>query len=205
VRSRLAFGALVVGGAIASCATASGGPEGGDLTPAGRDAATPPPFDAGIFVDAAVIEKLCLSPAWSDLYRNLFGPTGRGGSCSFERDCHGTPEGSGARSGSGIECYDERGCCVSLFEKGLIRPSNFKQPEKAFLFGILRRQVDGGRLGIMPKEPSDYVFSPESLESIREWIRSGAAEETESKDSGGDATNDTDVDAAATGDATDEG
>jgi hypothetical protein len=81
-----------------------------------------------------------------------------------------------------------------MFEKGLIKPSNALKPEKAILLGILRQETDGGIRGIMPKEPKDYTFSPESIERIKSWIRgdvdADGGDAGEVKDGGTDAPTD---------------
>lgn len=145
---------------VASCATA-------------EPAAVALQLDSGTGLDTALIERVCSTPEWRGLYSEFFGNTGNAGSCAFNATCHGTPEGDGARSGSGIECYSERGCCSSMFIKGLVKPENAGSPEKSPLISaVLRRKTeDGGFTGIMPREPSDYAYSDESIERIKAWIR----------------------------------
>src|SRR5689334_799520 len=94
-------------GIVVSCATAGGEVSGGGLTEAGVLATTPPVYDGGLEVNLAIlaaIDAACPTDEWRVLYRDLFGPTGKGGSCSFNETCHGSPSGTGAQSGSGIQC-----------------------------------------------------------------------------------------------------
>jgi hypothetical protein len=189
-------------GAIVSCATAGGEVSGGGLTEAGARATNPPAFDSGRAIEEPVLAQACSLPAWRTLYEDVFSPVGKPGSCAFNETCHGTPEGAGARSGTGPECYDERGCCRSMFEKRLVELEDTTAPDRSGLFLTLRRRVDGGTRGFMPKEPRDYVYPEETLELVRAWIRQiGAAAAPE--DAGLDAGDAGPDDAGDTGDASD--
>lgn len=167
-------GLVVVSIALSSvfaCSDAGGDVKGGALTDAGLEATAPP----------APMEGPCVGEGtkWSDLYRDIFGPTGRAGSCSFRSNCHGSPDGDGAKSGSGIECFDEKGCRKSFFDKGLVSAANATAPEQAVLFArLLRlRQPDGRVTGFMPDSPSNYLFSPQCLDRMKAWIRDGATDD----------------------------
>lgn len=154
----------------AACAEAGGDVKGGQLTDAGEQAATPGDFDGG------VIAGPCGDgDTWSSLYRDLFGPTGNPGSCSFKSYCHGTPDGDGAKSGAGIQCFDEKTCRESTIAKGLWSADNAAKPEKANGLSIIRNinPVTGKVRGIMPKEPSGFVFSDACIKRIEAWIAKG--------------------------------
>lgn len=206
---RVAFlvtSAAAIFGALVSCATAGGDVSGGGLTEAGARATTPPTFDSGRLLEEAVLEQACALPEWRTLYNDVFGPVGKPGSCAFNETCHGTPEGAGARSGTGPECYDERGCCRSMFEKRLVELEDVDNPDRSGLFLTLRRRTDAGTRGFMPKEPRDYVYPEETLELVRTWIR-GIGAATAPEDAGLDGGLDTGDagpdDAGDTGDASD--
>lgn len=157
--------------AAAACAEAGGEPTGGQLTPAGQLATTPPVFAPPV-VDAGA--DCGTGTKWSELYRDIFG-SGKPGSCNFASSCHGNPEGEGAKAGAGIKCFDEAGCRLSIIEQNLAKPSNAAKPEDAFLFkGILRVVNSSGRtVGIMPKEPASYVYSTACLDRMKGWIANG--------------------------------
>lgn len=165
---------VLVGGVafVAACAEAGGEPTGGGITPAGTQAATPGEFTPPI-ADAGV--DCGTGTTWHSLYTDIFGPTGKAGSCSFATSCHGTPDGDGAKSGAGIHCFDEAGCRQSMFDQNMVSAGNAPNPGQANLFGILRHRTATGRVaGIMPKEPTDYVFPDACLERVRGWIAAGA-------------------------------
>jgi len=172
------FVVVTVVAALAACAEAGGEVHGGELTDAGAGATDPPAFtpDAGASQSAECVGS---GTTWTALYNDIFGPTGRPGSCSFQSNCHGTPDGAGAKVGSGIQCFDQKGCRQSLFDKGLITPADFAAPEKSALFvGLLRiRKADGTIVGFMPEMPADYVFPDACVERIQTWIRDGAKDD----------------------------
>lgn len=157
---------LALAVAFAACSEAGGDIRGGDLTDAGAEATTAPPMTEGPCVGSGT--------KWSDLYRDIFGPTEQPGSCSFRSHCHGTAEGRGAQVG--IHCFDEKGCRTSFIEKGLVSASDAAAPDQAALFvGLLRlRKPDGTISGFMPETPSNYLYSPACLDRMKAWIKDGA-------------------------------
>lgn len=169
--------AVAVLAALAACAEAGGELEGGALTDAGLAATTPPPYtpDTG----AAAADGVCSGTGtkWSDLYNDIFGPTGRPGSCAFAASCHGTPDGAGTKVGGGVRCFDEKGCRQSFFDKGLVAAADSAAPEKAALFGVLRIRTPDGPVGTMPEIPANYTFSDTCIERIKTWIRDGAKDD----------------------------
>lgn len=155
----------------AACASSDGEVRGGELTDGGRAATSPPgASDPGP-------DCLAMDATWSAIYDGLLGPTNRPGSCSFAASCHGSPDGAGATVG--IECFDQKGCRQSLFDKGVLSPEHFATPEKSGLFvNLLRiRRPDGTTVGFMPEAPADYVFPDACVERIQAWIRAGAKDD----------------------------
>jgi hypothetical protein len=169
-----ALGFIAVLAALAACSEAGGTIEGGELTDAGLVATNPPPFNPN-----ATAECRGSGTKWSDLYNDIFGPTQQPGSCSFRSNCHGSPEADGARSGSGVQCFDGAGCRQSFLQKNLVSPDDAAAPEKSgLLLGLLRlRRPDGTIVGFMPQAPADYVFPDDCIERIKTWIRDGAKDD----------------------------
>jgi hypothetical protein len=166
-RATLAI-ATVAAGAAAACTSASGEVTGGATR-----------FDLAVpcFRDPYAMEEEDLVDAgsgarWSDLYRDLFGPTG-GASCAGQGNCHGEV-GRPGEAASGFLCDTEEGCRESMLgASGLVPESALTAPASARLFGILRHRDECGISGRMPAG-SSYVFSKASLERIRTWIVSEA-------------------------------
>lgn len=170
---------------LASCAEASGDVTGGGLTEAGTIATTPPVFEPPDPELAALVARMCPplpgapAPAdpgaaneWAGLYRDVFGPTKSPGSCVLESTCHGGPEAAGAQSSAGIECFDERRCCESLFYRGQLSSRSGARPEQSNFYRVLRRdEGDGKEHGSMPKAPPGFKFPPPTLARIADWIR----------------------------------
>lgn len=158
-------GLLGLAAAFAACSEAGGEVIGGNLTDAGVAATTPP----------EPTEGPCIGDGthWRDLYRDIFGPTGRPGSCSFRSNCHGTAEAQGAQS-SNMHCFSEHECWES-FSKW----ADSTDPDQASLVtSLLRlRGPDGNVIGFMPKTPSNYLFSPACITRVKLWIKAGAQED----------------------------
>lgn len=152
----------------AACAEAGGEPTGGGLTAAGSQAATPSTFTSPDLVDCSG----GTGNKWSDLYRDMFGPTQKPGSCTYSTNCHG-PNQEGALSAAGIQCFDETRCRASLLAKNLVSADNAPDPKNANIFGILRHKTAAGSIaGIMPQSPA-AVFPDTCLERIQGWIADG--------------------------------
>lgn len=141
--------------AFVGCARATGEVQGGEAT----FEATPQQLGSGTH--------------WSDLYRDLFGPTSFAG-CGTAA-CHGSPTGEGAMSKAGIHCFDSAGCWQSMHDKGLVSmPADMQHPENSNLIGVLRHDDDkGNEVGFMPKSPP-VVFSKDSIDRIETWLKNGA-------------------------------
>ena len=164
---------------VAACAEAGGELKGGELTDGGVLATNPPAFTPDTGASDPGPDCLDMGTTWTALYTGLFGPTDRPGSCTFRSNCHGTPDGAGAQLGSGIQCFDQKGCRQSFHDKGLVTPADFAAPERSVLLaGLLRvRKPDGTTLGFMPQNPPDYVFPDACVERIKTWIRDGAKDD----------------------------
>lgn len=168
-----AFYCLIAVAALGACAEAGGEVKGGGLTEAGVAATTAPEVKAAE-------KKLTPAPCngtgtrWTDLYNDIFGPTGAPGSCTFQSNCHG-PGGGGARSLAGVQCFDMKGCRQSFLDRNLVTPKDMADPEDSNLLkGLLRRlRPDGTPFGFMPEAPEDYVFSETCVERMKAWIREG--------------------------------
>jgi hypothetical protein len=140
-----------------------------DTTPTGgevSDAAVEQPPARPLLPDAPAPGT---GTTWSDLYRDIFS-RGDAGSCTFKSFCHGNVDGTGYKAG--LKCTSKDECRGSLFSLNLV---NTAEPEKSFLLtGLLRAVRSGEVTGIMPKEPANYVFHPDTLKRIETWIREGA-------------------------------
>jgi hypothetical protein len=158
---------------VVACAEAGGEVKGGELTDAGLAATNPPPFTPPTEMEPAVCRGT--GTRWSDLYNDIFGPTGEPGSCSYRSNCHGSPDSAGARSPAGIQCYDMKGCRQSFFDRNLVAQKDSAAPEKSgLLLGLLRhRKADGTVIGFMPQSPAGYLFSDVCVDRIKTWIRDG--------------------------------
>jgi hypothetical protein len=159
--------------AALACSDAGGEVNGGGVTDAGAEATKPP----------APVEGPCNGSGtkWSDLYRDIFGPTGQPGSCGYLSYCHGTPDGDGARSRGGIQCFDKDGCWQSFHVKGLVSDSDAgpQVPEESgLLSSVLRlRRPDGTISGFMPQAPSNYLYAPACIDRMKAWIANGAQDD----------------------------
>jgi len=151
---------------IVACATA-----GGEITPGTErfDAALPPTPESSCPIEEGSGDK------WSDIYRDLLGPTGKPGSCSLVKTCHGSAEESGAKASNFFVCGTSKDDCrQKLIDTNLINEDDKAAPEKAGLVTVLRtRNPDKTFKGIMPKEPKDCFFTPTSLNRITTWIKNG--------------------------------
>ena len=166
-----AFSSLFV-----ACAVASGEVSGGDA----RIDATAPP--------APVIEKpdtgapprdSGAGTTFTDIYRDLFGPTGVA-SCTGVGKCHGGATHDGAlgstRQGAGgyVCAASKSECRSTLLSSGLITAGE-TDFTKSYVHGVLRKKTAGGTEteGTMPKSPADFVFTKEELDRIAAWVAAG--------------------------------
>ena len=175
----LTVGAGAIGGAGA-CASADGELRGGAWRD--FDAATPEPLVVTIteptFADAP-------PDTWKGIYRDFFGKRAKS-SCAGTGLCHGAPNQAGARD-SKFVCADVEGCYVSLTEAKPVstvltgplvdKATAVPAPETAMLFKTLKlRTAEGMKLDNlnMPRVPSDFFFTHDSILRMQQWIRAGA-------------------------------
>ncbi len=160
-RRRTVSVAVATLGLVAACASDDSNPSTSPPD-ASAETSTPEPVDIGT------------GTQWSDLYRDIFGPTGRPGSCAFLSTCHGSADADGVKAG-GVSCVDARGCRQSFLDLKLVKPENQSDPDKATLFLVIRnRDATGTVRGFMPRTPSSFVFPAKSIERMKAWIRDGA-------------------------------
>lgn len=156
---------------LAACADATGEVRGGDLAfdPVPPPAAQPNACPAVDTTDAGS------GTTWTDLYRDLFGPTGAAKCASTT--CHGSAGTSAARIG--VLCVDQQGCRQSLLDRGWIKlPADSEAPEQSAFYTVLRRcDAQQATVGVMPLLPTSYRFSEHSLERITAWLREGAKDD----------------------------
>jgi hypothetical protein len=174
LRTIPAFALVLFVAAAGACAEAGGEVKGGELTDAGTAATTPPEVPPDTKPTPAPCDGT--GTRWSDLYNDIFGPTGKGGSCAFQSNCHGSAEGGGARSLAGIQCFDLKGCRQSFLDKNLVTAKDTTDPDKSILLrGLLRRisPDDGKTIGFMPQAPADYIFSETCVDRMKTWIANG--------------------------------
>ncbi len=163
---------------LASCAEAGGELRGGELTDAGQAATNPPAFTPDTGAADPGPDCVSMGTTWTAIYTELFGPTGRPGSCTYRGNCHGPGE-VGTKTASGLKCFDQQGCRQSLFDTGVLEPKDSAAPENSRLFvGLLRiRKPDGSTVGFMPQIPADYVLPQTCVERVQTWIRNGAQDD----------------------------
>lgn len=157
-------------------AVACGGDEATPTPTSPIDAGTAAEEDASTEVDRPEErEDAGTGATFTDLYRDLFGPTGKA-SCAGDGLCHGAPEKAGAKGSSGFVCSDATTCWTTLTTGGsaLVTASDASSPTTSALYLTLRhRRDDGSIVGNMPKRPL-YVFSSASMDRVTTWIRNGA-------------------------------
>jgi hypothetical protein len=159
-RIRASFFVVVAIATMWACAEAGGEVKGGDLTALGSNATKEGQFTAPL----PVIPNVGSGATWTDLYRDVFGPTGTP-SCVSQGSCHGSG-GFGSNVSSGPDCYDSReagadeaACEVEFVAKW------------APIAIALRRQNGATIKGTMPQQPVG-VFSAPTLDRIRTWAAS---------------------------------
>jgi hypothetical protein len=115
---------------------------------------------------------------WTDLYRDLFGPTGQARCSGQGGGCHGASESSGTIA-SGYVCSTAEGCRASLLspESSLVQPQGSGSLDASKLVRALRRRSAAGSIvGAMPRD-SAYVFSHDSINRIEAWVQAGAPDD----------------------------
>jgi hypothetical protein len=158
------FGLLLI-----SCSDAKGNATGGD-----------PRFDAALpplpIIDASASDAGCAShgATWSDLYCDFFGAGPPGPGCSGTAgQCHGATGDPGAAASLFICGKTKDDCFKGITDKtaSLVDTGN---PPGSGLVTVLRHQQNGVTAGSMPFEPKTYVFSPDAIKRIEDWMSAGA-------------------------------
>jgi hypothetical protein len=108
--------------------------------------------------------------AFSDLYRDFFGPTGLA-SCSATSICH-VPGGNGAVL-TGYICSPDAPTCWKTMTSTIVPEGGTATPEQTTLYKALRKAPPTPGSGPMPRN-SSFAFCPEDLSRIETWIASGA-------------------------------
>jgi hypothetical protein len=151
---------------LAACTNATSTEEGGD--PRYDAAPTPAPEGDGgnTTTDAG--------HAWSDLYRDYFGPTGAASCAGTSGQCHGDTSSLGYQAsdyvcpGSASACY----AGITSPQAGLVPVNDTTgDPTLTSLYATLRKEGGGGE---MPKEPASFSFTPSDMKRITDWIQAGA-------------------------------
>jgi hypothetical protein len=163
------------------CTSASGEVRGGGPRP-GYDAAAPAPLEIPVteptFADAP-------RTSWRGIYGAFFGRHAPS-SCAGNGQCHDAPNKDGAQE-EGFVCGDVDGCWDSLRHamnpdpnrptRSLVEDADVANPDGAHLFEVIRFRTQDGVVHEnkgMPRAPREYTFSPEEIDLLKAWIRSGA-------------------------------
>jgi hypothetical protein len=160
------------------CACSLGSPaepsfEGTVVGDAGSPADTGPSADAGAVVDyCAEAGSRGDGAAFSDLYRDFFGPSGQA-SCSARSICH-VPGGTGAQTSGGYVCAPDESSCWASMTSTIVPDGGSTTPEQTTLYVVLRKAPPTPGSGPMPRN-STFAFCPDDLARIRSWIAAGAA------------------------------
>jgi hypothetical protein len=166
-----------VGGAavvlvLSGCTNAPPTEEGGGLR---FDASPPPATSSGD-------DSGCGDPnadagsgtAWSDLYRDYFGPTGVASCAGTVGACHGETTGLGFQSSQYLCAGGVSGCYTGITNKSaglVVVGDTTDSPTDSTLYAVLRKECIGG---VMPKQPASFFFSPADMKRITAWIGAGA-------------------------------
>jgi hypothetical protein len=110
--------------------------------------------------------------AFSDLYRDFFGPSGQA-SCSAQSICH-VDGGTGAKTSGGYVCAPDEASCWASMTSTIVPEGGSATPEQTTLYKALRKAPPTPGSGPMPRN-STFAFCPNDLARIRSWIEAGAA------------------------------
>jgi hypothetical protein len=144
---------------LSACAEASTDqPDGGVLKVDGTPPPPPPAPTSSARIDSGT------GTTFTDLYRDLFGPTGAASCSGSGGSCHGTPAPPG-----GFACGPNKSDCRTSVA-ALARGADFKS---SALFAILRKSNGDGR---MPKS-SAYAFDGTTMDRIGAWVAAGAKDD----------------------------
>jgi hypothetical protein len=115
---------------------------------------------------------------WSSLYKDYFGPTGKGscsGATGDENNCHLAPTAAGALASNGYTCGATKDTCFTSFKDVLLPPMFGKAH---YFEAVLRQETPQmcppACLSPMPLRPPSAVFVACDLDRIRKWADNGA-------------------------------
>ena len=151
---------------LAGCTNTPETEQGGDP----RFDASPPPTPA---TDAG-----CGDPnadagnghAWSNLYRDYFGPTGVASCAGTAGMCHGDANSLGAKASNYVCAGGVSGCYSGITALVTVGDTE-DDPTNSALYAVLRKACAGGT---MPKEPASFSFSAADMKRITDWIGAGS-------------------------------
>jgi hypothetical protein len=170
-RLSFAFAASLAGIAVvAGCTNAPPTEEGGDP----RFDASPPPLSPDSAACGAPDADAGSGHAWSDLYRDYFGPTGIASCAGTAGACHGDANGLGAKGSNFVCAASVSGCYsgITSTSVGLVTVGDTTDdPTTSGLYAVLRKACIGGA---MPKEPASVSFTTADMKRITDWIGAGA-------------------------------
>jgi hypothetical protein len=109
--------------------------------------------------------------AFSDLYRDFFGPSGQA-SCSARSICH-VPGGTGMQTSGGYVCSPDEPSCWASMTSTIVPDGGSTTPEETMLYRALRKAPPTPGSGPMPRN-STFAFCPDDLTRLRSWIVAGA-------------------------------
>jgi len=111
--------------------------------------------------------------AWSELYRDYFGPTGKA-SCAGTGQCHGSTSQSGYAA-SGYVCPGTSTACytgITSQSANLVTVGDTTDdPTTTVLYSVLRKCSGGGS---MPQQPASLMFTSADMARVAAWIKAGA-------------------------------
>ena len=110
--------------------------------------------------------------AWTDLYRDYFGPAGKA-SCAGDGTCHGDDTQAGAKASDYICGHDADTCYTGITSPraGLVVAGDTTtDPKSTSLYAILRKKCGGGS---MPRKP-EFAFDAPDIQRIVDWMHAGA-------------------------------
>ena len=160
--------------ALAACSSAPGAEEGGQVLLSSTPATTTSPSDGGDDACSSANVDAGFGSAWSDLYRDYFGPTGQASCAGTAGACHGDPTATGAVNSDYVCTGTVAGCYAGITSgsAGLVTIGDTTDdPTTSGLYGVLRKACIGGE---MPKQPANFFFSAADMKRITDWIGAGA-------------------------------
>jgi len=153
--------------ALGACVSATEEESGGDP----RFNTAPLESDSGASCGSATADA-GNGHAFSDLYRDYFGPTGAA-SCAGTGQCHGDSSQPGAQASAFVCGPVATSCYQGMIAGSLITAGDTTTaPEDTLLWATIRKCSGGGTMPESP--PETYSFDSASLQRIHDWLAAGA-------------------------------